>query len=114
MPTQVRVTSKLRVQESLDIDNAEFAHWYELGVWWAIYSDEQGKGPYRDSYLITTIGGGLRSDWYDNLLSGWFPMVGFKLGMIHGGMLDPAILRLRPSASLVVLRGPDFTRSYHA
>lgn len=114
MATTVRVTSKLRVQALLDIDNAEFAHWYELGVWWAMYGDEQGRGAYHDKYLIDTIGHGLRSGWYNSVLSGWFPMVGFKLGMIHGGMLDPRTLQLRSSASLVVLCDRDFTRGYHA
>jgi hypothetical protein len=114
MPTQLRITSKLRVQALLDIDNAEFAHWYELGVWWAMYGDEQGRGPYDDSYLIDTIGDGLRRGWYNSLLSGWFPMVGLKIGMIHGGMLDPATRLVRSSASLVVLRDSDFTRGYQA
>jgi hypothetical protein len=114
MPTTVRVTSKLTVQALLDIDNAEFAHWYELGVWWAMYGEEQGRGPYCDSYLIETIGGGLKNGWYNSLLSGWFPMVGFKLGMIHDGMLDPVTRLVRSSASLVVLRDVDFTRGYHA
>ncbi len=114
MPTELRVTSKLRVQALLDIDNAEFAHWYELGVWWAMYGEEQGKGPYRDTYLIETIGGALQNGWYDSLLSGWFPMVGFKLGMVHGGMIDPATLKVRSSEGLVVLSDPDFTRGYHA
>lgn len=114
MPTQVRVTSKFSVQALLDIDNAEFAHWYELGVWWAMYGDEQGRGIYRDQYLIHTIGDGLQRGWYDSLLSGWFPMVGFKLGMVHGGMLDPATRAVRSSASLVVLSDADFARGYHA
>lgn len=110
MPTSVWVTSKLTVQERLDIDKAEFAHWYELGVWWTMYGEEQGRGTYQDKYLIDAIGHGLKSGWYNNPLSGWFPMVGFKLGMIHGGMLDSVARLLRSSASLVVLCDPDFTR----
>jgi len=114
MPTHVRVTSRLTVQALLDIDNAEFARWYELGVWWAMYGEPQGCGPYPDSYLIETIGDGRKKGWYNSLLSGHFPMVGFKLGIVHGGMLDPATLQLRTSASLVVLDDPDFTKGYHA
>lgn len=114
MPTSVQVTSKLTVQALLDIDNAEFAHWYELGVWWAMYGDEQGRGAYHDSYLIENMSNGLQSGWYNDLLSGWFPMVGFFIGMVHGGMLDPVSRQVRSSASLVVLRDPDFTRGYHA
>src|SRR5579859_2575367 len=114
MPTSVRVTSKLTVQALLDIENADFAHWYELGVWWAMYGDEQGRGIYRDQYLIATIGNSLRSGYYDSILSDWFPMVGFKFGMVHGGMLDPATLQLRTLESAVVLRDADFTQGYWA
>ena len=39
------VTRSFAVEPLLDIHNAEFAHWYELGVWWAMYGEEQGKGP---------------------------------------------------------------------
>jgi hypothetical protein len=41
-------------------------------------------------------------------------MVGFKFGMLHGGMLDPTTRLVRSSASLVVLSDPDFMRGYHA
>lgn len=51
--------------------------------------DEQGRGVYRDQYLIQTIGDGLKRGLYDSLLLGWFPMIGFKIGMVYGGMLDP-------------------------
>jgi hypothetical protein len=114
MSTRISVKRGFTVDALLDIDNAEFAHWYELGVWWAMYGDEQGRGAYHDKYLIDTIGHGLKSGWYNSLLSGWFPMVGFKLGMIHGGMLDPVTSLLRSSSSLVVLCDANFTRGYQA
>lgn len=114
MSTRISVKRGFTVDALLDIDNAEFAHWYELGVWWALYGDEQGRGIYRDQYLIQTIGDGLQRGWYDSLLSGWFPMVSFKLGMVHGGMLDPVTRAVRSSASLVVLRDASFTRGYQA
>jgi hypothetical protein len=114
MPTTVRVTRTLTVQALLDIEDPQFAHWYELGVWWALYGDQQGNGPLSDRYPIVAIQRGIASGWYTNLDSGWFPMIGFKLGMMHGGMLDPATKQLRSSASLVVLSDPDFTAGYHA
>ena len=44
MATTISVTSKLTVPALLAINNAEFKHWYELGVWWAMYGDGQGSG----------------------------------------------------------------------
>lgn len=39
-------------------------------------------------------------------------MLGFELGMIHGGMIEPITCELRSSASLVNLIDPDFTKGY--
>ncbi len=115
MATRIAVKPGFVVDALLEINNAEFAHWYELGTWWAMYGDEQGLGPYRDQYLITNIEGGITAHWYDDLLSGWFPMVGFFIGMVHGGMYyNPLTRELRSSEALVILRDADFTRGYHA
>jgi hypothetical protein len=110
----IRVTRSFSVEPLLDIHNDEFAHWYELGVWWAMYGDEQGKGPYRDRYIIDVLHHGILSGWFDNVLSGWFPMVGFNIGMLHGGMIEPVTHQLRPYPTIVVLRDADFTRGYRA
>lgn len=40
-------------------------------------------------------------------------MIGFKLGMLHGGMIDPATRQFRSSDTLVVLNDPDFTKGYY-
>ena len=48
MTTQIAVTRKFTVPSLLDIEDPEFAHWYGLGVRWAMYGDEQGKGPYSE------------------------------------------------------------------
>jgi hypothetical protein len=92
----------------LAIEDPEFAHWYGLGVWWAMYGDQQGTGPYSDDYLFDNIQRGIANGWYHDLHSGWFPMIGFNLGMVHGGQL------IRPSDTLVVLSDPDFTQGYYA
>lgn len=39
----------------IDIQSAEFAEQYELGKWWSMYGDEQGKGPVPASYLVTNL-----------------------------------------------------------
>ncbi len=92
----------------LDIEDQEFAHWYSLGVFWAMYGDQQGNGPYDDQYLIDNLTNHIRAGWYDNTSHGWFPLLGFELGMVHGGQL------IRPSETLVILTDPDFTNGYHA
>jgi len=114
MATRIAVKPGFVVDALLEINNAEFAHWYELGTWWAMYGEEQGRGPYRDDYLISNIGDGIKSGWYNDLLSGWFPMAGFFIGMVHGGMYHPLTRELRSSEDLIILSDPDFTRGYHA
>ncbi len=109
----ISVTRSFSVPVLLDIENPEFARLYELGVFWAMYGEEQGDGPYRDDYLIENMERGIKDGWYDSLSSPWFASVGFYLGMVHGGMLDPTTCLLRPSETLVVLTDPDFSQGYH-
>ncbi len=71
-----------------------------------------GNGPYDDQYLIVNLTSHIESGWYDDVSYGWLPMLGFQLGMIHGGMIDPATHELRMSASLVILADPDFSKGY--
>ncbi|HEU4966355.1 MAG TPA: hypothetical protein VFT53_02645 [Candidatus Saccharimonadales bacterium] len=110
----ITVKRGFSVTPLLDIENAEFAHWYCLGVWWAMYGDEQGKGQYRDRYIIDVLHHGILSHWFDSPTSGWFPMVGFNIGMLHGGMLDPGTHAVRPCSSLVMLTDSQFQRGYQA
>ncbi|MBA2284290.1 MAG: hypothetical protein H0W02_02285 [Ktedonobacteraceae bacterium] len=110
----IHVTRSFAVEPLLDIHNDEFAHWYELGVWWAMYGEEQGKGPYRDRYIIDVLHDGILSHWFDSITSGWFPMVGFNIGMLHGGMLNPCTHEVRPYGDLVIITDNDFRRGYHA
>jgi hypothetical protein len=112
MTTLISVTRNWQLEALLEIENLEFLHWYELGVWWALYGEEQGKGQYDDQYLIVNLTSHIKAGWYTELTSGLFPMFGFELGMIHGGMIDPITHELRSSASLVNLTDPDFTNGY--
>lgn len=112
MPTIIAVTRRFTAQALLDIADAEFAHQYGLGMWWAIYGDEQGKGLYDDRYLIDNISRNIQAGRYDSLSSPWFAHAGFYLGMLHGGMPEPRTYQLRPSETFVVLTDPDFTEGY--
>jgi len=111
--TRIAVTRTFSVESLLVIENSEFGHWYSLGVYWALYGDQQGNGPYCDRYIIDNITNGINNGWYCDIRSEWFPMVGFNLGMLHGGMIDPVTCQHRPSDTLVVLTDPDFTKGYH-
>ncbi len=106
MPTCITVRRNFVVPSLLEITDPDFAHQYSLGLWWALYGDEQGKGPYDHRYLIENISRNVHAGRYDSPSSSWFAAVGFYLGMIHGGWL------VRPSDTLVVLTDPDFTKGY--
>jgi hypothetical protein len=106
MATSISVTSKLTVPALLEVNDAEFKHWYELGVWWAIYGDGQGIGVYNDCYLIINLTNHIKAGWYDNPQNGWLSMLGFEVGMVHGGYLT------HPSDTLVVLTDLDFAKGY--
>ena len=96
MPDVIAVTRRLSVVPLVEITDPEFGRQYELGVWWALYGDEQGNGRYDDRYLIENVA---------LLLKRGFDLshLGFYLGMIHGGNIDPVTLRfqLQPDYSTV-------------
>lgn len=113
MPTTVSVARRFSVEPLLEITDPEFAHQYSLGLWWALYGDYQGNGPYDDRYLIENISRNIQAGRYNNPSSPWFTSLGFYLGMLHGGMLDPATRQLRERNTLVVLTDPDFAQGYN-
>ena len=96
----MHITRELSVCPLVDITDPEFEHQYELGVWWAMYGDEQGKGPYDDEYLIGNVSRYIKRGWHNDM------SIGFYLGMIHGGWL------VKPSDTIAILTDPDFTRGY--
>lgn len=99
----------------LDIQSAEFAHQYQLGVYWAQYGDEQGNGPQSDVYFIVNVTALMESGHVNDLQSAWFPNLGFFLGVVHGGVLNPRTNELWPYVTtLVTLSDPYVTRGYRA
>lgn len=107
--------AKHNVFPLLDIHNEQFADQYQLGAWWARYGDEQGDGPQPDNYFIANITRLIDNGHFHDLQSAWFPNVGFFLGMVHGGILDPetGLLRLNLT-TLVYLSDPYTIRGYRA
>jgi hypothetical protein len=112
MATIVSVTRKLEVPALLTINDPAFKHWYSLGVWWAMYGDGQAKGVYDDCYLIVNLTSHIKAGWYDNVEDGWFPMLGFELGMVHGGYLVSKPHDFGGIKTLVTLTDPDFQKGY--
>jgi hypothetical protein len=106
MPNLITVRRNFVVPALLEIEDQDFAHWYSLGMYWAMFGDSQAQGRYQDTYLIHTIGMGINHGWYADKAAGWFPMIGLKLGMVHGGWLT------EPAGTLMVLTDPDFTKGY--
>jgi hypothetical protein len=113
MPTCITVRRNFVVPSLLEITDPEFVHQYGMGVWWAMFGDYQGNGPYDDRYLIENISRNIQVGRYNNPSSPWFTSLGFYLGMLRGGMLDPATRQLRERNTLVVLTDPDFARGYN-
>ena len=74
------ITHSFSIEPLVNITDPDFAKAYELGVWWALYGDEQGKCRYDDRYLIENVA---------LLLERGFDLshLGFYIGMIHGGWL---------------------------
>ncbi len=109
------VTTRHGVTPILDIQSVEFARQYQLGAYWARYGDEQGNAPQPDAYLIVSVTTLIESGHFNDLRSAWFPNLGFFLGLVHGGVLNPRTGELWPDVTtLVTLSNPSVTRGYRA
>lgn len=83
----------------IDIQSREFAKQYELGVWWSMYGDEQGRGPVAASYLVNNLKCYAERDYFGTNDPYHLYLLGFFLGMYHGGILSPHTGRLRPDVT---------------
>lgn len=109
------ITKQQDVTPLLDIQNPNLADSYWLGVHWAMYGDEQGDGPQPDTYLIENITRYIEQGRFHGLTDPLLPSLGFILGMVHDGILDPQTDTLRPNlTSLVILSNPDVIHGYYA
>src|SRR6266702_2477298 len=102
MPTLITIRPNFVVPALLEIANPDFATSYSHGVFWALYGDYQGNGPYEDRYLIDNISRNIQAGRYDNPNSSELPPAGFYFGMLHGGVLEPGSHQLRPNALTLV------------
>jgi len=99
----------------IDIQSAEFAEQYELGKWWSMYGDEQGKGPVPASYLVTNLQCYAERDYFGTNDPYHLSHLGFFLGMYHGGILSPQTGQRRSDVTtLAHLDHRDAKRSYRA
>jgi hypothetical protein len=83
----------------IDIQSREFAKQYELGKWWSMYGDEQGKGPVPASYLVTNLQRYAEADYFGTNDPYHLSHLGFFFGMYHGGILSPQTGQLRPDVT---------------
>lgn len=97
---------KSSVRPLLDITDAEFEVHYNMGVWWAMYGNRQGKGVFDDDYLIENVRRNIQAGRYSNTSSSWLQTSGFYFGMLHGGWL------VSKPDTLVNLIDPNFTKGY--
>src|SRR5579859_5299445 len=99
----------------IDIESAEFAKQYELGITWRLYGDEQGQGPVPASYLVTNLQRYAEHDYFNTNDSYHLSHLGFFLGMYHGGILSPQTGQCRSDVTtLAHLDHRDARRGYRA
>jgi hypothetical protein len=103
-----------QVTPLIDIQSAKFAEYYQHGVWWSMYGDEQGKGPVSASYLVTNLKQHAERDAFNKPDPYYRHYIGFFLGMYHGGILSPQTGQLRPDVTtLAILDHKGTRRGYY-
>lgn len=109
------ITRQVHVTPLVTVQSTAFAKQYELGVWWSMYGDEQGRGPVRDSYFVINLKRCIEHGYFDGQHDRCLPYIGFYLGMYHGGILSPCTGQLRPDVTtLAAITNREFARGYHA
>lgn len=99
----------------IDIESAEFAEQYELGITWRLYGDEQGNGPVPASYLVTNLQRYAEHDYFSTGDPYHLSHLGFFLGMYHGGILSSRTGQPRSDVTtLAHLYHRDAKRGYRA
>jgi len=108
------MTTKRQVSPLLTIETDAFVEWYQQGVWWSMYGDEQGQGLVPDSYLVTNVKSCLERGYFDGQHDQCLTHLGFYLGMYHGGTLSPVTGKQRPNVTtLVALCNHEAIRGYY-
>jgi hypothetical protein len=106
-------TRKHSLLPLLDIQSAAFTEGYERGVWWSMYGEGQGRGPFSIRSLRTNLERYSAHRSCEQQDPSWRHHIGFFIGMYHGSVLSPHTGQLRPNVSaLIVLDSPDTTHGY--
>jgi hypothetical protein len=115
MYVPLQVTKKLQVTPLVDIRNADCAEGYTYGIWNCLLGMREGTGPVEDRYLVENLVKDIKHGLFDGCHERTvYRSLGFYLGMIHGGVLDPRGQLRRDVTTLVTLSDPDITRGYRA
>lgn len=86
----------------LDIRDPQFAHWYELGMFWSLYGDEQDEKPLPIRYFVTTLKQDEERGTFTQEYTPWCAHMGFYLGMYHSRVFVKEKYTLRPDATTLI------------
>lgn len=106
---------KLSPLPLLDIQSTAFAEQYELGAWWGMSGEREGKGPLPASYLVNNLTASAQHGSFPYSDPSYQHHLGFYIGMYHGGVLDQTTgACLAGVSTLARLDHPDAQQGYRA
>lgn len=114
-PTIIEAVRHLHINPLVNIRHPAFAQAYEHGLATHLFGTQKGDGPVKDTYFVNLF--------LDDLRQGHFQHkgglrssldVGFRLGVVHGGVLLPDGTRQPDVTTLVTLHDSDVKRGYAA
>src|SRR5207248_2581553 len=101
----------------LDIHSSEFLHQYQLGLWWSLHGDrgKHSHSPMHDTYLVENLQTCANHNLFNGEHDDSLQHIGFYIGMVHGGVLEPSTGEVKSGLStLVTLRDTQTKRGYRA
>ncbi|SRR6266446_7063733 len=114
-PTIIKAVRHLHISPLVDIRHSAFAQAYEHGLATRLFGTQKGDGPVKDTYFVNLFLDGLRQGHFQykgDLRSSLD--VGFRLGVVHGGVLFPDGTRRPDVTTLLTLHDHEVKRGYAA
>ena len=115
MATQLlHITKTVCITPLVEIHNLAFHEWYRKGVHWC-HHEREGTGPLPDRYLADGLLNQIELGHFDGQhVVDLYRWIGFGLGMIHGGILQPDGTRRPDVTMLVTFYDKTTLRGYNA
>ena len=114
-PTSIEAVRHLHINPLVNIRHPAFAQAYEHGLVTRMFGAQKGDGPVKDTYFVNLFLDDLRQEHFQHkgdLRSSLD--VGFRLGVVHGGVLLPDGTRRPDVTTLVTLHDHEVKRGYAA